>query len=340
MDPRHQTRIVWCSVLIIIAGMLFLGYTWARGPVTASAIVPDPVYQNSPPEMISQTFPFEKSTITITVPVSRAVYEGAKKTNKSVVTQGDVPFAIWGAESARSMINDPAQEDLYASLLGEFRKIRAEQNLTDDEYAELIATYVQSLDYDTVFGNLAKFPVETVYDRKGDCDDKSYLLAGLLSREGYRVAVIFFEKKHHVVVGIGADDNRYLDTGYAYLDIMDYTFVGVPVNRIRGAKDVYLDPLTIPIGDGTKIYHSGWQTRYIQEAAARADNRSGTLALAMEAVLQDTPQNVTRYQETRKAFLAESSVYTYIVRHRFDRPGVYEYLQREVPSLSKSSAGG
>ncbi len=333
MEPRHQTHLVRCSAVIIIIGMLFLGYTWTQVPVNVHTIQPDPAYQNSPPEIISHTFSFKNGNVTITVPVSRAVYGGARKTDKRVQTKENVPLATWGAASARSMIDDPAQDDLYNNLLGEFRKIRAEQNLTDDEYAELLAAYVQSFEYQTFFDNPARFPVETVYDRKGDCDDKSYLLAGLLSREGYKVAVIFFEQKHHVVVGIGADDNLYLDTGYAYLDVMDYTFIGVPVNRIRGAKDAYLDPLVIPIGDGKKIYQSGWQTRYIQEMAARVDNRSGTLALAMKAMPQDTPANITKYQETRNAFLAASSVYTYVIHHRFDRPGVYEYLQREMPGI-------
>ncbi len=71
-------------------------------------------------------------------------------------------------------------------------KSGSRQNLSDDEYLELIAVYVQSLRYETQEQNPAKFPIETVVDRAGDCDDKSLLFAGLLSREGYPVALLLF----------------------------------------------------------------------------------------------------------------------------------------------------
>ena len=154
------------------------------------------------------------------------------------------------------MAQDPAHDDFFNDLLSQFRKIRTERNLTDDEYAELLTAYAQSFNYYAT-DNPAKYPLETVHDGEGDCDDMSLLLAGLLSREGYKTAFFLFEKDHLVVVGIGADDNLYLDTGYAYVDIMDYSFIGVPVNKLRGSDKMFMDPVVIPIGNGTEIYHSG-----------------------------------------------------------------------------------
>jgi predicted RNA-binding protein associated with RNAse of E/G family len=336
MEQSHKTLIVRCAVVAIVAGLIFLGYMYLVDPVTVNYIKPDPGYLNSSPISVSQTFSFEKGNVTIMVPVNLSVYEGAKTTDKGVFSQPGIPFTTWESESARTMIQDPVQDELFSNLLREFRKVRSEQNLTDDEYAELLTAYVQSIDYHAT-DDPAKYPVETVYDRQGDCDDKSLLLAGLLSREGYKVSLLLFEDKHHMVVGIGSDDNLYLDTGYAYVDIMDYSFIGVPVNRLKGAKDYFLNPIVIPVGTGTKIYHSGGETRYISDMVTLADNRSGTFALQMKGIPPDTPENISAYTQDRNEFLASSTIYTYVIHHRFDRPGVYEYLKENPVDKSGAS---
>jgi hypothetical protein len=135
-----------------------------------------------------------------------------------------------------------------------------------------------------------------------------------------------------MVVGIGSDDNLYLNTGYAYVDIMDYSFIGVPVNSLRGSHTMYLDPIVIPLGSGTKIYHEGAKTRYIAEMASLTYQRSGTLALRMKNMPQDTAENISEYNRIAADFNTNSRIYTYIIRHRFDRPGVFEYLQKELPA--------
>jgi len=295
--------------------------------VRVSTIQPNMSYLLSPPVYVNHTFSFGKGNVTITVPVNLSEYYGAKNTDKHVFAPPGVSLTVWEGKSIRSMIGDPAQKDLFDDLLDQFHAIRNEQNLTDDEYVDLLSAYVQSIDYYTNFGDPAKYPVETVYEGKGDCDDKSLLLAGLLSREGYNVSLLLFEKDHHVVVGIGSDDNLYQDTGYAFLDIMDYSFVGVPVNRLRGATNMYSGAVIIPVGDGTKIYHSGAETRYIGDMADASDLRSLNLSFRMRDIGKDTAENISEYDALAGKFYADSRIHTYIIRHRFDRAGVYEYLK-------------
>lgn len=328
--------IFFATGLILLS--LFLVGSLSAGHAEVNYIQPDTTRPGSPTTTVVHTFPFEKGNVTISVPVNNSVYWGAKSTNKSVKVYGNVPFETWNSKSFHAMIFDPAQDELYNDLLGQFRNIRTSQNLSDDEYVELLAAYAQSLTYRVIDDNPAKYPVETVYDKEGDCDDKSLLLAGLLSREGYKTSLLLFEKDHHVVVGIGSDDNLYLDSGYAYVDIMDYSFVGVPVNKLRGAKKMYLDPIAVPIGSGTKLYHSGGETRFIGDMTVSADNRSGTLALQMKAIPQDTAENISRYELNRRGFYHYSAIYTYVIHHRFDRPGVYEYLKREMPEDARIPA--
>ena len=69
----------------------------------------------------------------------------------------------------------------------------------------LMTVFVQSLPYNTKSGVLdspPRFPVETFVDGTGNCEDKSVLLPGLLSREGYDVVLFLFLPEHHIALGI------------------------------------------------------------------------------------------------------------------------------------------
>ena len=268
----------------------------------------DPVNDGSPLLVSSQTFPFEQWTVTITVPVNSSVYRGARLADKSVIIYGNISENVWLTDSYRSMMNDPAQAPLYDALTGAFRKVRAAKNLTSDEYLELMAVYVQSLRYETVPENPAKFPVETVMERAGDCDDKSLLLAGLLSHEGYRVALLSFGPEAHMAVGVGAGTYLYKNTGYAFIETTNFSYVGVPTEVLESGLALQSDPVVIPIGNGTLLYGSGDETRYISDA----ENVTGARADAMEPQIRatandlDAKQAVIASLEARMAGLLNS----------------------------------
>ena len=90
-------------------------------------------------------------------------------------------------------------------------------------------------------GKPAKFPIETYVDKSGDCADKSLLLAGILSREGYNVALLSFPKESHMAVGVVCPGADYKNTGYAFVETTQLSFVGVPQKRWRGAYHLYPD---------------------------------------------------------------------------------------------------
>lgn len=85
-------------------------------------------------------------------------------------------------------------QNFYAKLLGVFDGYAKDHDLTSDEYVELLTTYVQNIPYKTV-GAEVNFPIETVIENKGDCDDKSVLLTGLLAKSGYAAIIWFSVKK-------------------------------------------------------------------------------------------------------------------------------------------------
>ena len=89
---------------------------------------------------------------------------------------------------------------------------------------------------------------------------------------------------------------------------------------------MYSDAIVIPVGNGTKIYHSGDETRYISDIADLTDQRSVNLSFQMRDIKKDTAENISEYNRIAEDFYGYSRVHTYIIRHRFDRKGVYDYL--------------
>jgi hypothetical protein len=361
------------SIISMIILILALGYAGSlflnREEVISPHIELMPSAQ--PPIIATKTFPFEKEEITITVPVNASVYESAGHSDKTVRIIGNVSDAVWIADSYRAMVNDPAQEELYRDLIAEFLKVKAQDNLSDDEYLELMTVYIQSLRYETLQENPAKFPIETVVDGAGDCDDKSLLLAGLLSHAGYQVALLSFGPETHMAIGVGSREYRYKDTNYTFLETTNLSFVGVPTEKLGVDQILRSNPLVITVGDGTKLYTSASQTQHIhetdiltgemvrelepqintmqteltgqQQAILQMESRMQTLKSAgnvreYNALVSPHNTKVSEYnarQDTYRQLYTRyekfALVHNYIIEHQYDRRGVYEYIRINLP---------
>ena len=122
-----------------------------------------------------------------------------------------------------------------------------------------MTVYTQSITYETTPDNPAKYPVEVVIEGSGDCDDKSLLLAELLSHEGYKVLSFHLILNPIWPLGLGLTICHIKIQAILYIETTEVSFVGVPPDTLRGGITLTSDPLVIPIGNGTKTYHSGKQ---------------------------------------------------------------------------------
>jgi predicted transglutaminase-like cysteine proteinase len=83
-----------------------------------------------------------------------------------------------------------------------------------------VLSFVQSLKYTsdsatTGYDEYPRFPVETLVDEGGDCEDTTILFATLVENLGY--GVIFINPPNHVAVGVKGDnlDGNYYTYGNA-----------------------------------------------------------------------------------------------------------------------------
>jgi predicted transglutaminase-like cysteine proteinase len=103
-------------------------------------------------------------------------------------------------------------DDIYMEELSNgIKRVALDQGFNKRETVEFIAAFIQSITYvndSTSTGNsdYPRYPLETLVDNEGDCEDTSILLASLLNNIGIEVAIIHFPKTDkwpgHYGVGI------------------------------------------------------------------------------------------------------------------------------------------
>lgn len=124
-------------------------------------------------------------------------------------------------------VTNPA-DDLYLdNLVNKFQEARVSNGLSQNQMVEMVVSFVQSIPYvDDIVGTgqeeYPKYPIETLYEQSGDCEDKSILMASLLEKLGYSVVLLVLP--NHMAVGVKGDSSlpgtyiTYQGERYYYLE--------------------------------------------------------------------------------------------------------------------------
>jgi hypothetical protein len=330
-------------LIIVAAAMLVVigaGYIITSRPDVVYPSIEPVKVEGDTYQDIGMSFSFGGESRAITIPVNGTVYFGAQQAQKGAILSREIPDGIFIPAYYRSFLEDPDQEEFFRELTGAFRGIREGSSLDDDEYLELMAVAVQSLPYETD-GTLTapKFPVETYVDGKGDCDDKTLLLAGLLAREGYPVALFYFQPETHMALGVKGYRCDYRGTGYGYVGTTSVSLVGTDPGPLAGGVNLTSEPLVIPVANGTRLYGRCLETAAIEGALERTGDRSESLSREIAALSAQMAELrareryaeynrlVPRYDALVKDYNGNVEVHNYILKHVDDRKGTYTYLQ-------------
>ncbi len=140
----------------------------------------------------------------------------------------------------KSIASHPDDDYIIRAVASELEETASAEGLDDKEKAELALNFVQSFtvtsdNETTPFNEYPRYPLETLFERGGDCEDTSILLAALLTEMGYDVALLVFEDYDHIGLGINMppeykmygnswihDDGR----RYWYLDTLGKQSIG------------------------------------------------------------------------------------------------------------------
>lgn len=155
-------------------------------------------------------------------------------------------------------VTHPWDDDLIDDLVSEFKDAARVEGYDAIQTVELATAFVQSLPYTadsvtTPYDEYPRYPVETLVDKGGDCEDTSILLASLIHSLGYDVVLIAYPGRH-MAVGVLAGDGiqgsyyDYQGEKYYYIETTD---VGWPIGQLpeeyKGSKANLYDMTPIPI---------------------------------------------------------------------------------------------
>jgi len=119
--------------------------------------------------------------------------------------------------------------EIIDELAETFTATADDENFDETETVNYVAAFIQSFSFaeDYVYGTWdthPQYPLETLFDREGDCGDTSILTAAILDAMGYDTALIFFEEARHAAVGVAnagvvyGDHYTHNETKYFYLE--------------------------------------------------------------------------------------------------------------------------
>lgn len=368
MTSRYVAGLLLLIILFLVSAGCVEGVLSPAGGVVYPHIVPEP--GAVAPQAPEYTFQFQDTTFSSSTTVDGPAYAGALHANKTVLLYKEMPDPEWITGSYRAEISDPAQATFYQQLLVGFRDAAGRHQLDRDAYLELITAFVQQIPYRSVDGTGAKFPIQTYQEQTGDCDDKSLLLAALLSAENYNVSLLLFPAEEHMAVGVSCPGDGYQKTGYAYIETTNLSYVGIPPETLDGGIRLQSVPMVIRIGNGTGEYTRTDQIDAIAAARTSADQKAAALELTLNdqkaalvsekqrldhryTAINAMPaggdrqkqadqynQDLARYQQQEDQYNTGvdqhnhySDVHNYIISHQYDRKGTYRWLQEKVPTL-------
>ncbi len=337
----------WQQSLTSVQGLVIPLHRRMPPPIPSlppcTARIPKPLDGNEPlPRHVTLEFDYREGVYAVSVDVPEKLYDASRYSATSDCYLDDENID----EFYNAMIEDPSLHRFFEELISQLRTIRDAEGLDDDEYAELMVAYVQSLEYCEGDSGRPKYPVALLADGCGDCDERSMLLAGLLAREGYDVALLLFEQ--HMGVGLASKILDYEGTGYAYIETTLTSLIGWEIFELTDGRSVPRFLAVVPLERvGDKSYGRGKQIRYLKEAfqSARdfvADRREDDVEQIhrLQAHLKgmiDTgasPRELLRMLRNLSPVLDFEETLTrlhvltlaYLVAHQHDPEGAYNWV--------------
>ena len=210
--------------------------------------------------------PYREATFSVVVPVDTGYLAAARRVNGT---------ALFGfnrtvrSTAMRALASQQEDDPFVSALLVRLHALRAQLQLSDDDYVDLVTRTVQAIPYGTLHRSTF-MPAVTVAGNSGVCADKSVLLASLLAREGFDAGVWVFPTQAHAAVALRGNGPGLRGTGYSLVETTKLTYVGELDYSLRAAGPVCEVPQLIAFGQGTKRYTRDLQTEFIAGTLERA----------------------------------------------------------------------
>ncbi len=154
-------------------------------------------------------------------------------------------------------VTHPEDDPFIEHLIESFEDAATEKGYNEFQTVNFIVRFVQSLPYtsDDVtkgFDEYPRYPIETLVDNGGDCEDTSILMAAILHQMGY--GTILINPPNHMAVGVLGGERVYgtswtlNGSKYYYLETTsEGRQLGELPSEYQGAKALLYELVPVPI---------------------------------------------------------------------------------------------
>jgi hypothetical protein len=243
------------SIIVIIALVIIVGAlsenqnsNYQTSPPRSPTPSPKPAPVQTPaPEPIPVPTPTPSEELPLTVQLPEVINEWSPSTE--LITrnytwkykgewswEGEMPLFLYEyyqkiprppTKNYSVYVTHPSDDPYIDLLVEKIQKAAQEAEFTEYETIEFAAAFVQSLPYtvDSVtapYDEYPRYPIETLVDNGGDCEDTSILLASIIEKMGYGVVLIMLPD--HCAVGVKGGENifgtywEYKGSKYYYIE--------------------------------------------------------------------------------------------------------------------------
>ncbi len=137
-----------------------------------------------------------------------------------------------GVKKFTQLVTDDTDDKWLNTITQSFIEIGKKQGYSDSQIVQLVVSFVQNIEYQedleyTGKEEYPKYPCETLYDKGGDCEDSSILLASLLQEMGYDVSLfdIAYRDKDIGHMSVGIKGSNKMDGKYFNLAKDKYYYI-------------------------------------------------------------------------------------------------------------------
>ena len=152
--------------------------------------------------------------------------------------------------------------ELVYPLAAELKRLAVQKGYNSEETVNFAASFVQNLRYRLEDEEYPNYPVETLFDKGGDCEDTAILTAALLESMGYDAVLIRFSPPSkgdagHMAVGVavagvsGGYSYTYDGKKYCYLETTSTSWElgDMPpdvLSKYKGKSDAIYELVRVP----------------------------------------------------------------------------------------------
>ncbi len=208
-DVKRKNRRSLLIPSLLIIGMLFAVfggwlYFQPRFPVLKD------------PKIMTYTWNYQNQPYSLSLAVYKSVFDYYNHKQKGI-------FIGHEETSLNRYLKIPAEDNTFKELTEKLNELAVKNGLDDDQKLELAVSFVQNISYDTAKAKTdlkhPRYAYEVLYEDKGICSGKSFLMYAILRQMGYGSAIFDYPNEKHMNVGVETAMEYSTDnTGYSMVE--------------------------------------------------------------------------------------------------------------------------